>query len=238
MCVTPIGDVYRALTARGAAPERDHRPRGTHRPDPRGGLAGRHRRRYPLSRLRPGEGGGAAGGGDAAAAAKGQWRECWSRLPPSPNARPGCARPRRSARTTASSSNSSPSLKLHTVCESAACPNVGECWNRRTATFMILGNVCTRRCGFCAVQKGAPLAVDYDEPRRVAEAVRRLGLALRRDHQRQPRRPQGWRRRAVRADHPRHPRAHSRLRRRGAGARFPGQPGRHGDRHGRPSPTC
>lgn len=67
-------------------------------------------------------------------------------------------------------------LQLHTVCESAACPNVGECWNRRTATFMILGNVCTRRCGFCAVQKGAPLAVDYDEPRRVAEACATLGL--------------------------------------------------------------
>lgn len=67
-------------------------------------------------------------------------------------------------------------LKLHTVCESAACPNVGECWNRRTATFMILGNVCTRRCGFCAVQKGAPLPVDYDEPRRVAEACAALGL--------------------------------------------------------------
>jgi lipoic acid synthetase len=67
-------------------------------------------------------------------------------------------------------------LKLHTVCESAACPNVGECWNRRTATFMILGNVCTRRCGFCAVQKGAPLAVDYDEPRRVAEAIAAMGL--------------------------------------------------------------
>jgi lipoyl synthase len=67
-------------------------------------------------------------------------------------------------------------LKLHTVCESAACPNVGECWNRRTATFMILGNVCTRRCGFCAVQKGAPLAIDYDEPRRVAEACATLGL--------------------------------------------------------------
>lgn len=67
-------------------------------------------------------------------------------------------------------------LKLHTVCESAACPNVGECWNQRTATFMILGNVCTRRCGFCAVQKGAPLEVDYDEPRRVAEAVATLGL--------------------------------------------------------------
>jgi lipoic acid synthetase len=67
-------------------------------------------------------------------------------------------------------------LKLHTVCESAACPNVGECWNRRTATFMILGNVCTRRCGFCAVQKGGPLAVDYDEPARVAEACEVMGL--------------------------------------------------------------
>jgi lipoic acid synthetase len=67
-------------------------------------------------------------------------------------------------------------LGLHTVCESAACPNVGECWNHRTATFMILGNVCTRRCGFCAVQKGAPLEVDYDEPRRVAEAVAIMGL--------------------------------------------------------------
>jgi lipoic acid synthetase len=67
-------------------------------------------------------------------------------------------------------------LRLHTVCESAACPNIGDCWNRRTATFMILGNVCTRRCGFCAVQKGAPLEVDYDEPQRVAEAVRHMGL--------------------------------------------------------------
>ncbi|MBI3209898.1 MAG: lipoyl synthase [Candidatus Solibacter usitatus] len=67
-------------------------------------------------------------------------------------------------------------LQLHTVCESAACPNVGECWNHGTATFMILGNVCTRRCGFCAVQKGAPLEADFDEPRRVAEAVAALGL--------------------------------------------------------------
>jgi lipoic acid synthetase len=67
-------------------------------------------------------------------------------------------------------------LHLHTVCESAACPNVGECWNHRTATFMMLGNVCTRRCGFCAVQKGAPLPVDYDEPRRIAEAVAAMGL--------------------------------------------------------------
>ena len=67
-------------------------------------------------------------------------------------------------------------LELHTVCQSAACPNLGECWNRRTATFMILGNVCTRRCGFCAVAKGAPLPADYDEPRRVAQAVEALGL--------------------------------------------------------------
>jgi lipoic acid synthetase len=67
-------------------------------------------------------------------------------------------------------------LDLHTVCESAACPNIGDCWNRRTATFMILGNVCTRRCGFCAVRKGGPLPVDYDEPRRVAEACAALGL--------------------------------------------------------------
>ena len=67
-------------------------------------------------------------------------------------------------------------LGLHTVCESAQCPNIGECWNHRTATFMILGNFCTRRCGFCAVQKGAPLPVDYDEPRRVADAVAAMGL--------------------------------------------------------------
>jgi len=67
-------------------------------------------------------------------------------------------------------------LKLHTVCESAACPNLGECWNQRTATFMILGNFCTRRCGFCAVQKGEPLEVDLDEPRRVAEACAALEL--------------------------------------------------------------
>jgi lipoic acid synthetase len=67
-------------------------------------------------------------------------------------------------------------LQLHTVCESAACPNIGDCWNRGTATFMILGNFCTRRCGFCAVQKGAPLAVDWDEPRRVAEAVAAMKL--------------------------------------------------------------
>jgi len=67
-------------------------------------------------------------------------------------------------------------LGLHTVCESAQCPNIGECWNHRTATFMLLGNVCTRRCGFCAVPKGRPEPIDWDEPRRVAEAVAMLGL--------------------------------------------------------------
>ena len=67
-------------------------------------------------------------------------------------------------------------LDLHTVCESAQCPNIGECWNHKTATFMLLGNLCTRRCGFCAVPKGRPLPIDRDEPRRVAEAVASLGL--------------------------------------------------------------
>lgn len=67
-------------------------------------------------------------------------------------------------------------LELHTVCESAQCPNIGECWNYRTATFMLLGNLCTRRCGFCAVPKGKPEPIDFDEPRRVAEAVATLGL--------------------------------------------------------------
>lgn len=68
------------------------------------------------------------------------------------------------------------SLNLHTVCESAHCPNIGECWQHKTATFMMLGNLCTRRCGFCAVPKGRPEPIDFDEPRRVAEAVATLGL--------------------------------------------------------------
>jgi lipoic acid synthetase len=61
--------------------------------------------------------------------------------------------------------------KLHTICESGNCPNMGECWGEGTATFMILGNICTRSCGFCAVATGRPLPVDYDEPQRVAEAI-------------------------------------------------------------------
>jgi lipoic acid synthetase len=68
-------------------------------------------------------------------------------------------------------------LSLHTVCESARCPNVGECWQHRTATFMILGELCTRRCGFCAVPKGKPAGeVDGAEPGRVAEAAAGMGL--------------------------------------------------------------
>lgn len=66
--------------------------------------------------------------------------------------------------------------QLHTVCQSAACPNMGECWARGTATFMILGNICTRACGFCNVATGRPTELDLDEPRRVAEAVATLNL--------------------------------------------------------------
>ncbi len=66
--------------------------------------------------------------------------------------------------------------QLHTVCEEARCPNLAECWNHRTATFMILGEICTRSCGFCNVKNGIPRSVDWDEPRRVAESVKELGL--------------------------------------------------------------
>src|SRR5690349_14581419 len=67
-------------------------------------------------------------------------------------------------------------LKLHTICEEARCPNRWECWNARTATFLILGDMCTRRCHYCSVTTGRPLPVDREEPRRVAEAVRALEL--------------------------------------------------------------
>ncbi len=67
--------------------------------------------------------------------------------------------------------------RLHTVCEEARCPNMGECWNSGTATFMILGDTCTRSCGFCAVKTGRPeYGLDWDEPRRVVEAVERMGI--------------------------------------------------------------
>ena len=67
-------------------------------------------------------------------------------------------------------------LHLHTICEEARCPNVWECWNHRTATFLILGDICTRRCYYCAVTTGRPLPLDETEPERVAAAVKRLGL--------------------------------------------------------------
>ena len=66
--------------------------------------------------------------------------------------------------------------KLHTVCEDAMCPNIAECWGRKTATFMILGDICTRSCGFCAVKTGRPTELDLDEPRRTALAVKELGI--------------------------------------------------------------
>jgi lipoic acid synthetase len=65
---------------------------------------------------------------------------------------------------------------LHTVCQEARCPNLGECWGRRTATFMILGDICTRSCGFCAIKTGKPQGLDWDEPYRVADAVAKLKL--------------------------------------------------------------
>jgi lipoic acid synthetase len=68
-------------------------------------------------------------------------------------------------------------LNLHTVCEEARCPNIGECWNHGTATFMILGEVCTRACSYCAVAHGRPAEVDVAEPERVADAIHRLGLS-------------------------------------------------------------
>src|SRR5438105_13658186 len=67
-------------------------------------------------------------------------------------------------------------LELHTVCEEASCPNIYECWEDREATFLILGDRCTRRCGFCDVMTAKPLEVDRDEPSRVADSVREMGL--------------------------------------------------------------
>jgi lipoic acid synthetase len=66
--------------------------------------------------------------------------------------------------------------KLHTICESGNCPNMGECWGAGTATFMILGNICTRSCSFCAVATGKPLAADWEEPERVAQSVKLMGV--------------------------------------------------------------
>ena len=66
--------------------------------------------------------------------------------------------------------------ELHTICESGNCPNMGECWGAGTATFMILGNICTRSCGFCAVSTGKPKAVEWSEPEKVARSVKLMGV--------------------------------------------------------------
>ena len=73
------------------------------------------------------------------------------------------------------------------MCEEARCPNIGECWALGTATFMILGSVCTRNCGFCAIDTGRPPITDWDEPRRVAEATKLDGPEARRRHDGRPR---------------------------------------------------
>ena len=69
--------------------------------------------------------------------------------------------------------------QLHTVCEEARCPNIGDCWERRSATFMILGDICTRACAYCAVTTGTPVGLDLQEPGRLAETVERMGLRYR-----------------------------------------------------------
>ncbi len=85
-------------------------------------------------------------------------------------------RPWPTGETVAATRGTVEDLKLHTVCQSACCPNLGECWAKGTATVMVLGNMCTRNCGFCSVPSGRPESIDVDEPKNVAEAVRRMGL--------------------------------------------------------------
>ncbi len=125
-------------------------------------------------------------------------------------------------------------LRLHTVCESAQCPNRWECWSQGTATVMIAGERCTRACGFCAVSTAKPFALEEDEPERVAEAVRRMGLkhvvitAVARDDL------EGRRRQSFRADDQRRPRNGSDGHHRSARAGFSRAGLVHRDRHRRP----
>src|SRR4030081_1492332 len=99
-----------------------------------------------------------------------------------------------------------PCLELHTVCEEASCPNVYECWEAREATFLILGRLCTRRCGFCDIATGKPGPLDPEEPVRVAGGGGREGPALpRRARRRTGRRPAAGRRRHLGGDRPGHP---------------------------------
>lgn len=115
-------------------------------------------------------------------------------------------------------------LKLNTVCKAANCPNLGECYQKHTATFMILGDVCTRNCRFCNVTCGKPLPPDPDEPENVAQAAKKLGLAPRRSDLLDARRFAGRRRRSTLRRRPRHPRAVPRHDGRDADERHEGQP--------------
>ena len=96
-------------------------------------------------------------------------------------------------------------LKLSTVCEEARCPNIGECWDKRHATFMIMGETCTRACAFCNVRTGLPDPLDENEPDRVADGVARLGSRPCRGDLGRPRRSRRWRGAAFRPHHRRDP---------------------------------
>ena len=109
---------------------------------------------------------------------------------------------------------------LHTVCQEAGCPNIFECWEDREATFLIGGDVCTRRCDFCDIATGRPEALDRDEPRRVAESVAQMGLRYSTVTGRRPRRPARRRRLALRRDDPPDPRQEPQHRRRDPAARL------------------
>ena len=133
-------------------------------------------------------------------------------------------------RTTSGSRASCATSSCNTVCEDAHCPNIGECWHHGTATFMILGDVCTRACAYCAVAHGKPQALDTDEPVRVAEAVQAMAPEVRRDHLGGPRRPGGRRRVDLRRHDPRDQGARARLPRRGADPGLQGRGGAAADR--------
>ena len=115
--------------------------------------------------------------------------------------------------------------QLHTVCEEAHCPNVGECWEHGTATFMILGDVCTRNCAYCAVAHGRPPKYDPTEPERVAAAAAEMKLQARRHHVGRSRRPSRLRRVGIRRDHPPGPHRGPGMLDRSARPRLPGQRG-------------
>ena len=148
----------------------------------------------------------------------------------------GQGRPR--ARSTGDASGSCTSSELHTVCEEAGCPNIYECWAHRTATFMILGDRCTRACGFCLVDTRKPFPIDPDEPARVAEAVAHARARARGDHERRARRPRRRWRGRVRGDDPRGPRPQPGDHDRGAHPRLQGRRRPRSTRSSRRGPTC